>query len=107
MARLGGDEFVVMLNDLDVGLAASTAQARAVADKVRASLAAPYLLKFNQSAEITQTVEHHCSASIGVNLFSHRDADEEKILRRADVAMYQSKDEGRNRVQFYSGPARG
>jgi diguanylate cyclase (GGDEF)-like protein/PAS domain S-box-containing protein len=48
VARLGGDEFVVMLVELDADKGQSTEQAAHVAEKVRASLAAPYLLTVAQ-----------------------------------------------------------
>ena len=100
VARLGGDEFVVMLTDLHVGAIESIEQARSVAEKIRTSLALPYLLTFKQADGISRTVEHHCTASIGITLFSGQDASHEQILQRADAAMYQAKDAGRNRVQF-------
>jgi diguanylate cyclase (GGDEF)-like protein len=45
-------------------------------------------------------VEHHCTASIGVALFINHKSSQEDLLRRADAAMYQAKEAGRNRVQF-------
>jgi len=101
VARIGGDEFVVMLTDLHVDATESTSQALHVAEKIRASLAQPYLLTVGPSSEASAlTVEHHCTASIGVALFSQHDTHHERILQRADAAMYQAKDEGRNRVKL-------
>ncbi len=45
-------------------------------------------------------VEHHCSASIGVLVFTDNDTSQNDILKRADAAMYQAKPDGRNRVHF-------
>jgi len=101
VARLGGDEFVVMLTDLHADDTASAAQASVVAEKIRASLAEPYRLSFQGAQGASMTVEHHCSASIGLTLFSCADLTQEQILQRADAAMYQAKEQGRNRVQFY------
>ncbi len=105
VARLGGDEFVVMLTDLHADEAESTRQASTVADKIRTSLAEPYVLAFPSAQGQRQVVEHHCSASIGLTLFSPADATQDQILRRADAAMYQAKAQGRNQVQFYQSPA--
>jgi len=48
-----------------------------------------------------RTLEHRCTASIGVTLFIDLDFSVVDILKRADIAMYQAKDGGRNKVQFY------
>ncbi|MBT3066386.1 diguanylate cyclase domain-containing protein [Rhodoferax sp. U11-2br] len=103
VARIGGDEFVVMLTDLAVDAGASSTQAQAVAAKILASLAAPYVLTFCDTGYQTREVGHLCTASIGVTLFSHHDTSQEQILQRADTAMYQAKGEGRNRVHFFEG----
>lgn len=101
VARFGGDEFVVMLGELDVDKERSVAQAGMVAEKIRASLAEPYLLTRKQEDTIEAPVEHHCTSSIGVVLFINHEASQEDILKWADVAMYQAKESGRNRVQFF------
>jgi diguanylate cyclase (GGDEF)-like protein/PAS domain S-box-containing protein len=102
VARLGGDEFVVLLNELDVDKATSTEQARAVAEKIRGALAEPYQLTVTQPGDPVTTVEHHCSASIGVVLFVNHQSSQVDLMKWADAAMYQAKDAGRNVVRFYS-----
>lgn len=100
VARFGGDEFVVMLDDLDAGKAESTAQAGIVAEKIHIALAEPYLLSINQEDQAKTTIEHRCSSSIGVALFSYDEATMAGILNLADTAMYQAKNEGKNRIRF-------
>ena len=100
VARFGGDEFVVMLGELDVDETESTAQASVVAEKIRAILAEPYLLKIQQEGKAETTVEHHCAASIGVVVFNS-EACAEDIIKWADTAMYQAKSDGRNRICFH------
>jgi diguanylate cyclase (GGDEF)-like protein/PAS domain S-box-containing protein len=100
VARFGGDEFVVMLSELDADKAESTAQAGNVAEKIRAILAEPYVLKLQQSDNAETVIKHHCAASIGVAIFNSG-SNPEDILKWADMAMYQSKERGRNRVYFY------
>jgi GGDEF domain-containing protein len=63
-------------------------------------LATPYLLHFSKDKQASITVEHHCSASIGVVLFGHREAAQDDVLEWADAAMYQAKDAGRNAIRF-------
>jgi diguanylate cyclase (GGDEF)-like protein/PAS domain S-box-containing protein len=103
VGRIGGDEFVVMLSELDADKARSTEQAAAVAEKIRASLAAPYLLTVAQPGEQSTTVEHHCTTSIGVAMFLNHEASQTDLVKWADAAMYQAKDAGRDVVRFYQG----
>jgi diguanylate cyclase (GGDEF)-like protein/PAS domain S-box-containing protein len=101
VARLGGDEFVVLLSELHADKTVSTGQAGAVAEKIRCSLAEPYLLTMTQPGDPLTTVEHHCSASIGVVLFVNHLSSQTDLMKWADAAMYQAKDAGRNVVRFY------
>jgi diguanylate cyclase (GGDEF)-like protein len=101
VARFGGDEFVVMLAELDVDKVESRAQAQLIAEKILASLSAPYVMSHRKDGGTEITVEHHCSASIGVVLFVNHETPRADILRWADAAMYQAKDAGRNAIRFY------
>jgi len=102
VARFGGDEFVVMLSELDVDQAASKLQALNIAEKIRAALFKPYLLDINKDEEAGATVEHHCSASIGVVVFLNHEGSQDELLEMADTAMYQAKEDGRNQIRFYA-----
>jgi diguanylate cyclase (GGDEF)-like protein len=101
VARVGGDEFVVMLSELRTDRNESAKQAAGVAEKIRTSLAVPYRLTVSRHAQADDIVEHHCSASIGVVMCAGHEASHTDILKRADVAMYQAKDAGRNTVRFW------
>ena len=103
VARFGGDEFVVMLSELDVDKKLSIAQSGVVAEKIRVTLAEPYLLTRKQESGVEITVEHHCTSSIGVVLFINHEAGQEDIIKRADMAMYQAKEGGRNTIRFFDG----
>jgi GGDEF domain-containing protein len=123
VARFGGDEFVVMLGELDVNKERSAEQAAIVAEKIRVALAEPYVLvrnfcQLNQpqgssdvasgkvvpaESGVATPVEHQCTSSIGVVLFVGNDASQEDILKWADMAMYQAKEGGRDRVRFFDG----
>lgn len=85
--RHGGDEFVIGLTDVvdldDVSKAAN---------KVLASLAQPMLIN---------DTEISTSCSIGIALFPDDGADYESLLREADIAMYQAKEDGRNIYRFF------
>lgn len=105
VSRFGGDEFVVLLSELNADLAISSSEASGVADKIRTALAQPYHLTIPRNGNTEVRAEHHCTSSIGVILFFSHEVSREDILRYADMAMYQAKDEGRNRVCFFD-PAR-
>ncbi|MDD5389471.1 MAG: PAS domain S-box protein [Gallionellaceae bacterium] len=105
VARFGGDEFVVLLSDLNAGKAESTAQARHVAEKIRAALSQPYLLTTRSEGEVDTTVEHRCTASIGVAMFINHESSQEDILNWADAAMYAAKEAGRNLIRFHDATA--
>jgi EAL domain-containing protein (putative c-di-GMP-specific phosphodiesterase class I) len=66
-----------------------------VAEKIRSELSRPYILRDGRHV-------HHTSASVGVAIFRGKDRDETEVLKHADVAMYEAKDLGRNRICFYS-----
>ena len=100
VARFGGDEFVVILSELDLDRSASTIQAGLVAEKLRASLDKPYFLTFKKEGKTDLTVEHHCTASIGVVMFVNHDESQDHLLKWADAAMYQAKAAGGNQVLF-------
>ena len=105
VARFGGDEFVVMIGDLDTDKAEARSQAEIVAKKIRTALAMPYVLKIQHEGTAETTVEHQCTASIGVALFSKHEASQDNILKWADTAMYQSKDAGCNLIRVYDSTA--
>ena len=92
VARLGGDEFVVVLEELSISAAEAAPQAEAVAEKIRDALNEPYLLDGNR---------HLSSPSIGVVLYRGHQEAFENLLKFADIAMYQSKQAGRNTIRFY------
>lgn len=101
VARIGGDEFVVMLSKLEADKVVSTRLAGEVAEKIRASLAKPYRLNLNEEGQEGATVEHCCTASIGVVLFLGAEASQAEVMKWADSAMYRAKDAGRNLVHLY------
>ncbi|MCA1929834.1 bifunctional diguanylate cyclase/phosphodiesterase, partial [Rheinheimera sp.] len=90
LARLGGDEFAVVLEDV-TGLADVTD----VAQRIIQSLQQPLLV--GEHMLLT-------SCSIGIALANSADqlqsADE--LIRRADIAMYQAKQDGRGVYRIYS-----
>ena len=92
VAHLGGDEFVVLLESLGTEALEASKIAAHVAEKIRATLTAPYTIN---------DFLYHSSPSIGVYLFLGRKDSVDEVVKRADIAMYQAKSSGRNCVRFY------
>ena len=97
VSRIGGYYFVVLLGYLAIEQAQAAEQANKLAEKIRDALEQPYLLPGGTELE---PIEHRCSASLGVVLFSKQCQSVEGILKWADAAMYRAKKEGRNRINF-------
>jgi diguanylate cyclase (GGDEF)-like protein len=92
VARVGADEFAVLLADLDQKPREAAMQAEAVGDKILDALKQPYQF---EGSEIS------CTASIGITLFGEHHDDNVEALKRAEMAMYQAKAQGRNRLRFF------
>jgi diguanylate cyclase (GGDEF)-like protein/PAS domain S-box-containing protein len=86
-SRIGGDEFAVLVENL-----ADELEVRAVADRVRRAVGQP--LDFGGS-------ELRTTASIGIAVASETTIDAAELLRNADLAMYASKQAGKNRCTVF------
>lgn len=100
VARTGGDEFVVILNGLSTKVSAAAVECQQIAGKILAALSMPYVLSTAPNESEAPPIEHHCTASLGVTLFKGHDLTLEGVMKKADAAMYQAKEGGRNRIQF-------
>jgi diguanylate cyclase (GGDEF)-like protein len=84
LARFGGEEFVIALHALTANAA------RHVGEKLRAALAATPCVYEHGTLNLT--------ASFGVAEYRAEDASLDALIHRADEAMYQAKQQGKNRV---------
>ena len=100
VSRVGGDEFVVLITDLEEDEVLAQQYALAIAEKIRLSLEAPYVLEMVGQYSALM-VAHICSVSIGLVLFSGTEKSQEDLLKDADTAMYEAKHTGRNAVRIY------
>ncbi len=92
VARLGGDEFVVMLGELAGDCVQAAAQARLVGEKLLLQLAQPYALSGQP---------HRSSCSMGAAVFGAEAISAAELLKRADIAMYQSKAQRSHTLSFF------
>ena len=87
LARLSGDEFTVIMEDIntidDVAL---------LAQKIQKVLAQPIHIDGH-------TI--YISCSMGISIYPKDSTDPIDIIKNADAAMYQAKQEGKNNFQFY------
>ncbi len=86
--RWGGDEFVVMLEDFG-----ESANAAAAAQKLVLLLSEKYLVG---SSEV------YATPSIGIAIYPESGREAERLIKGADLAMYQAKKRGGGRFQYYS-----
>jgi diguanylate cyclase (GGDEF)-like protein len=92
VARLSGDEFAVLMPQTD------TAGALQLGEDLRAEAAEA----FPAGSELSEA-----TISVGVTIFGGElDNGSEAVLVAADQAMYQAKEEGRNRIALFEGPER-
>lgn len=92
VARLGGDEFVVTLLDIGQKEEEAAIAAETVGKKILSSLNQPYQL---------EQFTHVITASVGVTLFQGDSTTVEDLLKQADLAMYRSKESGRDTCRFF------
>ncbi len=87
VSRQGGDEFVVLLSEVEAG--------------ENAAMSARRLL---QAVAVVHSIDQHdlhVTASIGVSVYPDDGLDAETLIKNADTAMYQAKDNGRQSYQFF------
>ncbi len=89
LARLGGDEFVVVLGDVK-----DAAAIAAVAEKIIAEVARPVSL---------QGQEFNIGVSIGAAIGPDDGDNFPSLLKRADIAMYRAKADGKSTLRLFDG----
>ena len=88
VARAGGDEFLVLLRE-----ASDRDSLNAIADRIRDELSKPV---------VADARELQVTASIGISVFPDDGADTDALMKSADLALYQAKDNGRNCHRYFS-----
>ncbi|NDB68725.1 MAG: EAL domain-containing protein [Methylocystaceae bacterium] len=92
VSRLGGDEFVILITDLSSDEKRAAYQAKMNAEKLLGVLSKSYEI---------DDFDFRCTASIGIAMFGGNDQVDD-LIHNADLAMYQAKKLGRNRLQFFN-----
>jgi diguanylate cyclase (GGDEF)-like protein/PAS domain S-box-containing protein len=87
VSRQGGDEFVVLLADLS-----HAEDAVIMAARILRTVAVPHSVDQH---------DLHVTTSIGVSVYPDDGQDAETLIKNADTAMYQAKENGRQSYQFF------
>ncbi len=88
VARLGGDEFIIILSELN-----EIGSVERIAHDILCRMVEPFQLD-NELAYV--------SASLGVTFYPHDATDIDDLLKNVDQAMYAAKNQGRNRLSYYT-----
>jgi diguanylate cyclase (GGDEF)-like protein/PAS domain S-box-containing protein len=87
VSRQGGDEFVVLLSEVE--------------QSEDAAIAARRMLKAVAEAHPIDKHDLHVTTSIGVSVYPDDGLDAETLIKNADTAMYQAKENGQQSYQFF------
>lgn len=89
VARIGGDEYVILLENMS-----SADKAEEIAFNILTSFETPVVLECGSRVYV--------KASIGIAGWNEDVTGPDDLMKRADVAMYESKNEGKNTISLYS-----
>jgi diguanylate cyclase (GGDEF)-like protein/PAS domain S-box-containing protein len=87
VSRQGGDEFVVLLSEMQ--------------HSEDAAFTARRLLQAVAEAHTINQQDLHVTTSIGISVYPDDGLDAETLIKNADTAMYQAKENGRQSYQFF------
>ena len=85
MARIGGDEFTILVPKAD-----SSEHILIVARKI---------LKVVQKPVEVKDLKLQVTTSIGIAIYPQHGSSAEILLKRADIALYRAKEQGKNNIQ--------
>jgi diguanylate cyclase (GGDEF)-like protein/PAS domain S-box-containing protein len=88
VSRLGGDEFVVLMDGLE-----DEHEPVHLAQRVIEAMEQPFVLDGH---------ELYITPSLGITVFPEDGDDPDTLIRNADLAMYQAKEQGRNRYRLFT-----
>ena len=93
VVRMGGDEFAVLLENIGKTTHDIVKQSHAISTQIKENISRPHEIHGK---------EFFITASIGISLFGNKNNSYETIMKQADIAMYQSKEAGKNTIKFYN-----
>lgn len=94
LARLGGDEFVVLLKDIKQDADSKT-------EEICGKIADQIIARLSEGHEF-ERYTFYGGGSIGIVIYPDNAEQVSDLLQRADTAMYEAKNAGRNTYRFFS-----
>lgn len=91
VARIGGDEFVILLNLDTTSVNKAAFKAELIAENILDTIKEPFFLEDKEAM---------INASIGIAIIDHN-SNTTDLMKFADIAMYQAKKTGKNRIVFF------
>ena len=85
--RMSGDEFVILIPPESYG------RYEGIVQDIRAIFEKPWFLK---------DADYYCTMSMGVVVFPDNGENVQDLIKKADIAMYEAKKAGKNRVEVYA-----
>lgn len=85
--RMGGDEFVIIISPQSFG------RFEGIIDDIKKIFSRPWFLK---------DTDYYCTMSMGIVVFPELGESVVDLVKKADIAMYEAKKSGKNRVARYS-----
>jgi len=85
--RMGGDEFVILIPP------AAYSRLDGILEDIKNIFSSPWYLK---------DADYYCTTSIGIVSFPEHGDSVPDLIKKADIAMYEAKKSGKNRMAFYS-----
>jgi len=98
-SRYGGDEFIVLLGDLSANKGDAKLELQKIAENIKNSLGSPYNIPIFDAKPEGKSLLCRCSASIGSSLFCGLQPNSLELIHEVDMAMYEAKADGGNRVK--------
>ena len=87
LSRIGGDEFILLLEHLN-----DVSEVEKILDKVQRNFEKPF---------ISHNQKFFPTASIGISVYPQDGKNSEDLIKNADIAMYEAKDNGKNSYKFF------
>jgi diguanylate cyclase (GGDEF)-like protein len=88
VSRIGGDEFVIVLPEATLNV-----QIIEVLERIKANIANPIIL---------ESIRYNIASSMGNAIFPKDGEDANSLIKNADIAMYKSKENGKNTYHFFN-----